>query len=101
MEFSKEETNPLMFGYWGNKSFQEWLCYIYHSFYFDSKKTKYDIFYLLYFDMSFGVPRLWVFVSYYAQYLYKEATLSSTWMNIQVHQNNKIETSSNNIVIMR
>ena len=54
MEFSKEETNPLMFGYWGNKSFQEWLCYIYHSFYFDSKKTKYDIFYLLYFDMSFG-----------------------------------------------
>ena len=52
MEFSKEETNPLMFGYWGNKSFQEWLCYIYHSFYFDSKKTKYDIFYLLYFDMS-------------------------------------------------
>ena len=52
MEFSKEETNPLMCGYWGNKSFQEWLCYIYHSFYFDSKKTKYDIFYLLYFDMS-------------------------------------------------
>ena len=101
MEFSKEETNPLMFGYWGNKSFQEWLCYIYHSLYFDSKKTKYDIFYLLYFDMSFGVPRLWVFVSYYAQYLYKVATLSSTWLNIQVHQNNKIETSSNNIVIMR
>ena len=55
MEFSKEETNPLMFGYWGNKSFQEWLCYIYHSFYFDSKKTKYDIFYLLYFDMSLNV----------------------------------------------
>ena len=54
MEFSKEETNPLMFGYWGNKSFQEWLCYIYHSLYFGSKKTKYDIFYLLYFDMSFG-----------------------------------------------
>ena len=53
MEFSKEETNPLMFGYWGNKSFQEWLCYIYHSFYFDSKKTKYDIFYLLYLNMSF------------------------------------------------
>lgn len=55
MEFSKEETNPLMFGYWGNKSFQEWLCYIYHSLYFDSKKTKYDIFYLLYFDMSLNV----------------------------------------------
>ena len=54
MEFSKEETNPLMFGYWGNKSFQEWLCYIYHSLYFGSKKTKYDIFYLLYFDMSCG-----------------------------------------------
>ena len=99
MEFSKEETNPLMFGYWGNKSFQEWLCYIYHSLYFGSKKTKYDIFYLLYFNMSFG--GLWVFVSNYAQYLYKEATLSPTWMNIQVHQNNKIETSSNNIVIMR
>ena len=55
MEFSKEETNPLMFGYWGNKSFQEWICYICYSLYFDSKKTKYDIFYLLYFDMSFGV----------------------------------------------
>ena len=55
MEFSKEETNPLMFGYWGNKSFQEWLCYIYHSLNFDSKKTKYDIFYLLYFDMSLNV----------------------------------------------
>ena len=55
MEFSKEETNPLMFGYWGNKSFQEWLCYIYHSLYFDSKKTKYDIFYLLYFDMPLNV----------------------------------------------
>ena len=82
MEFSKEETNPLMFGYWGNKSFQEWLCYIYHSLYLDSKKTKYDIFYLLYFDMSFGV-----FVSYYAQHLYKEASLSSKWMNIEIHQN--------------
>lgn len=22
MEFSKEETNPLMFGYWGNKVFR-------------------------------------------------------------------------------
>ena len=53
MEFSKEETNPLMFGYWRNKSFQEWLCYICYFLYFDSKKTKYDIFYLLYFDMSF------------------------------------------------
>ena len=54
MEFSKEETNPLMFGYWGNKSFQEWLCYICYSLYFDSKKNKYDIFYLVYLNMSFG-----------------------------------------------
>ena len=55
MEFQKEETNPLMFGDWGNKSFQEWLCYICYSLYFDSKKTKYDIFYLLYFYISLNV----------------------------------------------
>ena len=58
MEFEKEETNPLMFGYWGNKSFQESFGYIYYLTYCHSKKTKYDMFYPLYFNLSFGATSI-------------------------------------------
>ena len=49
MEFEKEETNPLMFGYWGNKRFQEWFGYIFIQFVLTLRKPNmiFSIFYIL------------------------------------------------------
>ena len=54
MEFEKEETNPLMFGYWGNKRFQEWFGYIFIQLVLTLRKPSMIFSYLLYIDWIFS-----------------------------------------------
>ena len=74
MEFSKEETNPLMFGYWGNKVFRNGFVTFVIPFILTLRKP----------NMIFSILFI---LTCHSGHLYKEASLSSKWMNIEIHQN--------------